>query len=72
MRGPCGGFIGDNKGRLPVVATEKSWVKDTKPSWKRVASEFSVGDSHGKFVVEEELKSACEDLTCELKTLCVL
>jgi hypothetical protein len=25
--------------------------------------EFSVGDSHGKFVVEEELKSACENLT---------
>jgi hypothetical protein len=28
-------------------------------------SEFSVGDSHGKFVSEE-------GLTCELKTLCVL
>jgi hypothetical protein len=27
--------------------------------------QFSVGDSHGKFVVEEEReKSACEDLTC--------
>jgi hypothetical protein len=29
------------------------------------SSEYSVGDSHGKFVFEEEL-------TCELKTLCVL
>jgi hypothetical protein len=27
--------------------------------------QFSVGDTHGKFVFEEEL-------TCELKTLCVL
>jgi hypothetical protein len=36
-------------------------------------SHFSVGDSHGKFVVEEEyMKSACEDLTCGVKTLCVL
>jgi hypothetical protein len=36
-------------------------------------SQFSVGDSHGKFVVEEEYKrSACEDLTCDMKTLCLL
>jgi hypothetical protein len=36
-------------------------------------SQFSVGDSHGKFGVEEEYKkSACEDLTCDLETLCVL
>jgi hypothetical protein len=45
-------------------------------------SQFSVGDSHGKSVGEEERigtrsteeykKSACEDLTCDLKTLCVL
>jgi hypothetical protein len=36
-------------------------------------SQFSVGDSHGKFVVEEEYeKSACEDLSCDLKTLCAL
>jgi hypothetical protein len=36
-------------------------------------SQFSVGDSHEKFVVEEEYKkSACEDLTCDLKILCVL
>jgi hypothetical protein len=35
--------------------------------------QFSVGDSHGKFVVEEEYKkSAYEDLTCDLKTLYVL
>jgi hypothetical protein len=35
-------------------------------------SQFSVGDSHGKFVVGEEYKmSACEDLTCDLKMLCV-
>jgi hypothetical protein len=35
--------------------------------------QFSVGDtrSYGKFVDEEEYKkSACEDLTCDLKTLC--
>jgi hypothetical protein len=33
----------------------------------------SVGDIHGKFVVEEEYKkSVFEDLTCDLKTLCVL
>jgi hypothetical protein len=32
-------------------------------------SQFSVGDSHGKFVAEEEYKKlACEDLTCDLKT----
>jgi hypothetical protein len=30
-----------------------------------LTSEFLVGDSHGKFILEEEL-------TCELKTLCVL
>jgi hypothetical protein len=36
-------------------------------------SEFSIGDRHGKFVVEEEYKkSAYEDLKCDLKTLCVL
>jgi hypothetical protein len=36
-------------------------------------SQFSVGDSQGKFLVEEEYKkSACEDFTCGLKTLCVL
>jgi hypothetical protein len=36
-------------------------------------SQFSVGDSHGKFMVEEEYKkSTCEDLICDLKTLCVL
>jgi hypothetical protein len=29
--------------------------------------------SHGKFVVEEEnKKSVCENLTCDLKTLCAL
>jgi hypothetical protein len=27
--------------------------------------QLSVGDSHGKFVVEKELKSACEDLVCD-------
>jgi hypothetical protein len=42
-------------------------------SFRSGTSQFSVGDSHGKFVVEEEYKkSACEDLTCDLKTLCVL
>jgi hypothetical protein len=36
-------------------------------------SQFSVGDSHGKLVVEEEYKkSAYEELTCDLKILCVL
>jgi hypothetical protein len=35
MRGPCRRFIGNNKGRLRVVAAEKRRVKDTKPSWKR-------------------------------------
>jgi hypothetical protein len=36
-------------------------------------SQFSVGNSHGKFVVEEEYKkSACEDVTRDLKTFCVL
>jgi hypothetical protein len=35
--------------------------------------QLSVGDSHEKFVVEEQYKkSACEDLTCGLKTSCVL
>jgi hypothetical protein len=30
----------------------------------RTTSQFLVGDTHGKFVVEEEYKkSACEDLT---------
>jgi hypothetical protein len=38
MRGPCRRFIGDNKGRLRVVAAEKPRVKDTKPSWKSVES----------------------------------
>jgi hypothetical protein len=33
----------------------------------------SVGDNHRKFVFEEKyMKSACEDLTCDLKNLCVL
>jgi hypothetical protein len=36
-------------------------------------SQFSVGERHGKFVLEEEYKkSTCEDLTCDLKTLCML
>jgi hypothetical protein len=36
-------------------------------------SQLWVGDRHGKFVVEEEYKkSACEDLTGDLKTLCAL
>jgi hypothetical protein len=36
-------------------------------------NQFSVGDRHGKFVVEEEYKkSACEDLMCDLKILYVL
>jgi hypothetical protein len=36
-------------------------------------SHFSVGYGHRKFVVEEEYKkSACEDWTCDLKTLCVM
>jgi hypothetical protein len=36
-------------------------------------SHFSVGDRQGKFFVEEEYKkSACEDLTCDFKTLYVL
>jgi hypothetical protein len=36
-------------------------------------SQFSVGDSHGKFVVEEEYKKwAYDDLTCDLKILYVL
>jgi hypothetical protein len=35
-------------------------------------SQFSVGDSQGKFVVEEEYtKSACEDITSGLKILCM-
>jgi hypothetical protein len=33
--------------------------------------QFSVGDSDGKFVVEE-LEAACDDLTCELKTRFVI
>jgi hypothetical protein len=40
MRGPCWKFIGDNRGRLRVVAAEEPWVKDTKSSWKRVKSEL--------------------------------
>jgi hypothetical protein len=33
-------------------------------------SQFSVGNSQGRFVVEEEnKKSACEDLTCDLKII---
>jgi hypothetical protein len=36
-------------------------------------SQLSVGDSHGKFVVEEEYKkSACEGLAFDLKTLYIL
>jgi hypothetical protein len=38
MRGPCRRIIGDNKGRLVVVAAEKPLDKDTKPSWKRAKS----------------------------------
>jgi hypothetical protein len=39
----------------------------------RFKDEFSVGDSHGKFLFEEEYKkSASEDLMCDLKTLCVI
>jgi hypothetical protein len=38
VRGPCRRFIGENKGGLRVIAAEKPWVKDTKPSWKRVES----------------------------------
>jgi hypothetical protein len=34
-------------------------------SFSSGTSQFSVGDSHGMFVIEEEYKkSACEDLTC--------
>jgi hypothetical protein len=38
MRGPCRRFIGDDKDCLRVVAAEKPWVRDTKPSWKAVES----------------------------------
>jgi hypothetical protein len=49
------------------------WLYKWQNSFGSGTSQFSVGDSHGKFVVEEEYKkSACEDLTCDLKTLCVL
>jgi hypothetical protein len=35
-------------------------------SFSSGTSQFSAGDSHGKFVVEEEYKkSACEDFTCD-------
>jgi hypothetical protein len=45
-------------------------VKDSLGSG---TSQFSVGDSRGKYVVQEEYrKSACEYLTCDLKTLFVL
>jgi hypothetical protein len=45
------------------------YLSDRKRSVSRT-SQFSAGDSHGKFIVEEEYtKSACEDLTCDLKTL---
>jgi hypothetical protein len=57
MRGPCRSFIGDNKGRLRVVvAAEEPWVQDMEPLWKRIEGHFSVGNSHGKFVVEEKLE----------------
>jgi hypothetical protein len=48
------------------------WLYKWQNSFGSRTSQFSVGDSHRKFVVEEEYrKSVCEDLTCDLKTLCV-
>jgi hypothetical protein len=46
------------------------WLYKWQNSFGSGTSQFLVGDSHGKFVVEEEyMKSTCEDLTCDLKTL---
>jgi hypothetical protein len=50
-------------------------VRAEELSWSQLAlrvSQYSVGDGHRKFAVEEELMSACEVLTCDLKTLCVM
>jgi hypothetical protein len=46
------------------------WLYKWQNSFGSGTSQFSGGDSHGKFVVEEEYKkSASEDLTCDLKIL---
>jgi hypothetical protein len=39
-----------------VVCVECLEVNSEAVQFKAVKSQFSVGDSHGKFVVEEELK----------------
>jgi hypothetical protein len=53
-----------------VGSAQRSYLEDNR---RYEFSQFSLGDSHGKFVVEEEYKrSACEDLTCVLKSVCVL
>jgi D-aminopeptidase len=38
---------------------------------KQATKSVLVGDSHGKFAVEENQKSACEELMCDYKTLFV-
>ena len=49
-----------------VGSLQRSYLED---NWCYMSvSQFSVEDSHGKFTVGED----CEDLTCDLKTLCVL
>jgi hypothetical protein len=40
--GPCRRFIGDSEGRLQSVTAKKPWVKEMKPSWKRVQESSAV------------------------------
>jgi hypothetical protein len=53
---------------FPAMHVRSSAIKVTEFVRFRDES-VSVGNSHGKFMEEEEYKkSACEDLTCDLKT----
>jgi hypothetical protein len=42
-----------NKTVFSVGSVQRSFLED---SWRYESSQFSVGDGHGKFVVEEELE----------------
>jgi hypothetical protein len=55
-----------------VFSVRGPWREDVREYGNANSVQLSVGDSHGKFVVEEEMKLACEDITGSLKNLCVL
>jgi hypothetical protein len=68
VRGPCGSYITSICYSLDETKRVVQCAECLQEKWMQsVSSEFSVEDSHRKFVVEKTKKSACEDLVCDQK-----